>query len=837
MVAQFNPTLPDELPPQNIEAEEAILGGILLDPLAFSRCKAEGLESQHFSLTAHQKLFTVFEQLHSEGLPTDFMSANSRFSTIGQLDQIGGQSKLVQLLDRSVSAVNIDEYCRLIIEKWQRREIISKSQALTAAAYSGQSYHDIRSIQSYLDILLEPENLSKPEVVDRILEKATQLKEAAQLANENQQPFQQLARELKEAVSHRAIPRDIDFKLLDKQLSELDEDDSLYRDLQFRRLAKQWGVSTKDMRTYHTRSLMYRQKPLMYTLSQFEQRCKGLSVDWILPGAIPRGSVMCAYAPGSTGKTWLTFSITRCLLEGKPWGPPSELGSSDTLFIPPKPMRVLAILSDQGALQNNRMFDLQEYYRLKQEHKDALAIVEHWSIANNGQLRKMIEQHQPDLVVVDSLTSVSNGSIVKENDVPYASPLIYWRRMCEEFNCSFMVIHHANKSGSVTRGAAMRGTTAIFNACDEVWKLDPKNPRDPSAGNIWEIEKSRSRNLARFLLKQNPETYTWYPECELDGEDSFDLSSPLQKRIVDLLEQTGHCYENEDLAHTLNVSPNTIRKELGRLSSSGVIGIRKGDRRRAVYFAYRSDPPDPLIQEENPDLLLDVEKDCGSVDQIDDISLQSSPDNESEQIHDSGSVGLLQDEPISQYLLRKLPSTEVESQSGSVDQIDDISLQSSSDNQSEQIQDSGSVAIGLDQEVGKETDQAKVGDRVAFLYMQKEYHGILVALSSGKSPKCRIDVDGQVYSISPSKVISSLQEPARVGFCVWLNFQRINYCGLLLARHEDLALVEIVGPFCGQLPSLAGTRPVDQINAPPSAGDKFIFSFHDITTRLVEPTA
>ena len=830
MTTQQLTHIPDELPPQNVEAEEAILGGILLDPEAFARCKAEGLESQHFSITAHQKLFTVLEQLASEGLPIDFMSANSRLSAIGQFDRIGGQSKLVQLLDRCPHAVNIDQYCLLIIEKWQRREIISKSHALIASAYDGTTYyHDIRSIQSQLDILLEPENLSKPEVVDRIVEKANQLKEAAQLANERQQPFQQLARDLKEAVCHKVIPRDIDFKLLDKQLSELDEDDSLYRDLQFRRLAKQWGVSTKDMRTYHTRSLMYCQKPIMYTLSQFEQRCKGLSVDWILPGAIPRGSVMCTYAPGSTGKTWLTFSITRCLLEGKPWGPPSESGSTDTLFIPPKPMRVLAILSDQGALQNNRMFDLQEYYRLKQEHKDALAIVEHWSIANNGQLRKMIEQHCPDLVIVDSLTSVSNGSIVKENDVPYASPLIHWRRMCEEFNCSFMVIHHANKSGSVTRGGAMRGTTAIFNACDEVWKLDPKDPRDPSAGNIWEIEKSRSRNLARFLLKQNQQTYTWYPESELDGEDLLDLSSPLQKRIVDLLEQTGHCYENEDLAHTLNVSPNTIRKELGRLASSGVIGIRKGDRRRAVYFAYRSDLSDPLIQEENPDLVLDVEENCGSVDQIDDVSLQSSPDKEPDLIHDSGSVALLQDEPISQYLLRKLPSTEVESQSGSADQIDDISLQSSPDKESEQIQDSGS-GTALDQE----TDRAVLGDRVTFLYMQKEYQGILVKFLSGN--KWRIDVDGQLYAISVSKVIQvfSTSQPVIVGFCVWLNFKRINYYGLVLSRQKDGALIEIIGPFNGQLPLLDSVAPVDQINSAPSPGDQFVLPFHKITIHLVE---
>lgn len=113
----------DRLPPQNIEAEEAILGGIILDPEAISRV-AELLDPSCFSIKAHQTIYRTTLNLHLQGKPTDLMTVTTWLADHNQLEEVGGQMKLAQLVDRTVSAVNIDQYALLVIEKAMRRNLI-----------------------------------------------------------------------------------------------------------------------------------------------------------------------------------------------------------------------------------------------------------------------------------------------------------------------------------------------------------------------------------------------------------------------------------------------------------------------------------------------------------------------------------------------------------------------------------------------------------------------------------------------------------------------------------------------------------------------------------------
>lgn len=129
-----SPLIPETLPPQNIEAEECILGGILLDPEAINRV-IDLLRPEAFSLSAHQKIYQATLTLHNSGKPTDFMTVNSWLSDHNLLEKIGGQSKLVELLDRTVSAVNIDEYAKLVMDKYFRRRLIEAGHEIVQLGY------------------------------------------------------------------------------------------------------------------------------------------------------------------------------------------------------------------------------------------------------------------------------------------------------------------------------------------------------------------------------------------------------------------------------------------------------------------------------------------------------------------------------------------------------------------------------------------------------------------------------------------------------------------------------------------------------------------------------
>ena len=124
----------ERLPPQNVEAEESILGGILLDPEAIGRV-ADLLRPETFYLSAHQEIYRAALNLHAQGSPTDLMCVTAWLQDHDQLDKVGGQGKLAQLVDRTVSAINIDQYAALIKDKFLRRQLIKGATEVMQLAY------------------------------------------------------------------------------------------------------------------------------------------------------------------------------------------------------------------------------------------------------------------------------------------------------------------------------------------------------------------------------------------------------------------------------------------------------------------------------------------------------------------------------------------------------------------------------------------------------------------------------------------------------------------------------------------------------------------------------
>ncbi len=135
MVQELNfQTYSDRLPPQNIDAEEAILGGILLDPEAIGRV-AELLYPDAFYISAHKEIYRAALDLQSKGQPTDLMSVSSWLQDHDRLEKVGGRSRLAQLVDRTISAANIDQYAALVMEKYMRRKLIQVGGEIAHLGY------------------------------------------------------------------------------------------------------------------------------------------------------------------------------------------------------------------------------------------------------------------------------------------------------------------------------------------------------------------------------------------------------------------------------------------------------------------------------------------------------------------------------------------------------------------------------------------------------------------------------------------------------------------------------------------------------------------------------
>jgi replicative DNA helicase len=170
---------------ENVEAEQAVLGGILLDPEAIGRV-AEMLQPESFSLRSHQTIYKAVLTLHSQGKPTDLMTVTFWLADQKLLEQVGGQLGLTQLVDRTVSAVNIDQYAKLILDKKTRRDLVSsaykiielaedtsqpletviqKSEEQIANISQGKSSEDLVSIgETLIDTFQEIEDRSESKI-------------------------------------------------------------------------------------------------------------------------------------------------------------------------------------------------------------------------------------------------------------------------------------------------------------------------------------------------------------------------------------------------------------------------------------------------------------------------------------------------------------------------------------------------------------------------------------------------------------------------------------------------------------------------------------------------
>ena len=118
----------------NIEAEEAILGGILLDPEAIGRV-ADKLPTTAFYTQAYQTIYSAALILYQQDKQTDLVSITAYLTDYKLLEKAGGQAKLTQLLNRTISATNIDRYAVLVLDKYQRRQIVHAGHEIVDLGY------------------------------------------------------------------------------------------------------------------------------------------------------------------------------------------------------------------------------------------------------------------------------------------------------------------------------------------------------------------------------------------------------------------------------------------------------------------------------------------------------------------------------------------------------------------------------------------------------------------------------------------------------------------------------------------------------------------------------
>lgn len=124
------------LPPQNLEAEMSVLGGVLLENEALNRA-LEVLRPEDFYREAHRKIFAALITLSERNEPADLVTLTAVLKNRDALEEVGGSSYLSTLVDFVPTAANISYYCKIVKEKAISRELIKVATEIASKGYEG----------------------------------------------------------------------------------------------------------------------------------------------------------------------------------------------------------------------------------------------------------------------------------------------------------------------------------------------------------------------------------------------------------------------------------------------------------------------------------------------------------------------------------------------------------------------------------------------------------------------------------------------------------------------------------------------------------------------------
>ena len=125
------------LPPHSVEAEQAVLGGLLLSNAAWDRI-GDVISESDFYRADHRVLWRVITQLVEENRPADVLTVSEALKVSGEIQDVGGLAYLHQLASGTPSAANIRRYAEIVRERAITRKLAEVGTMIADSAYSPQ---------------------------------------------------------------------------------------------------------------------------------------------------------------------------------------------------------------------------------------------------------------------------------------------------------------------------------------------------------------------------------------------------------------------------------------------------------------------------------------------------------------------------------------------------------------------------------------------------------------------------------------------------------------------------------------------------------------------------
>jgi len=129
-----NPSPAPIVVPHSREAEEAVIGSVLINPEAYYDV-AQFLQADDFYIERHRWIWETFNRLHERRTPIDFLTVSEELGQLGQLAEVGGPAYLTALINNVPTSLHATAYGRLVEETSVRRRMLSAAQNIAKLAY------------------------------------------------------------------------------------------------------------------------------------------------------------------------------------------------------------------------------------------------------------------------------------------------------------------------------------------------------------------------------------------------------------------------------------------------------------------------------------------------------------------------------------------------------------------------------------------------------------------------------------------------------------------------------------------------------------------------------
>ena len=135
----------ERMPPQNIEAEQAVLGAVLIKKEALTEVQ-EVLKPEDFYREAHRIVYSAMEDLFINNEAVDLVTLTEQLRKKDQLDKVGGLAFVTALANSVPTAANVIYHAKIVREKAELRSLID-----AATEIAGKAYEDADEVETIMD--------------------------------------------------------------------------------------------------------------------------------------------------------------------------------------------------------------------------------------------------------------------------------------------------------------------------------------------------------------------------------------------------------------------------------------------------------------------------------------------------------------------------------------------------------------------------------------------------------------------------------------------------------------------------------------------------------------